>query len=105
MYIYNTTLYYIHRSAAAEAVSMRVTVNLSLFSSDCHYPSLSLFFHLFENRENTIMKFCKKYICGSLPFAAIEVYPTMTTSTVEEARNVRKVHYCDGEANLSAIND
>uniref|UniRef100_A0A672LTX3 tRNA (cytosine(34)-C(5))-methyltransferase n=1 Tax=Sinocyclocheilus grahami TaxID=75366 RepID=A0A672LTX3_SINGR len=35
---------------------------------------------------------CKKYICGTLPFTAIQVNPTMTTSAAEKPRNVKRVH-------------
>uniref|UniRef100_A0A671P0M4 DnaJ homolog subfamily A member 1-like n=1 Tax=Sinocyclocheilus anshuiensis TaxID=1608454 RepID=A0A671P0M4_9TELE len=54
-----------------------------------------------DPHENTILKFffCylrkwefKQHICGSLPFTAIEVYPTMTTSAAEKPGNVKKVY-------------
>ncbi len=32
------------------------------------------------------------YICGTLPFTALQVNPTMTTSTAEKPRNLKKVH-------------
>ncbi len=50
---------------------------------------ISNFFPLIKSRKNTIVEYffcylskweCKKYICGTLPFTALKVYPTMTTS-------------------------
>ncbi len=32
------------------------------------------------------------YICGTLPFTALEVNPTMTTSAAEKHANVKKVY-------------
>ncbi len=32
------------------------------------------------------------YICGTLPFTALQVNPTMTTSTAEKPGNLKKVH-------------
>ncbi len=63
--------------------------------------SLSQCFSFVESRENTIVEFLfcylsklerKKYICGTLPFTALEVYPTMMTSAAEKPRNVKKVY-------------
>ncbi len=34
----------------------------------------------------------KIYICGSLPFTANEVHPTMTTPSAEKPRHVKRVH-------------
>ncbi len=72
-----------------------------VLSSDCRYQSLSIFFPFIESHENTILEFyfwylskweCKKYICGTLPFTALQVNPTMTTSAAEKPGNVKKVH-------------
>ncbi len=41
---------------------------------------------------------CKTYICGTLPFTAFEVNPTVMTSAAEKPENVKKAHaykmYC-----------
>ncbi len=34
----------------------------------------------------------KKYMCGTLPFTALQVNPTVTTSAAEKPGNVKKVH-------------
>ncbi len=76
-------------------------VLLTSFSLLTSYISLSPFFSLIESHENTIVEFffwylhkweCKKYICGTLPFTALQVNPTMMTSAAEKPGNVKKVH-------------
>ncbi len=67
-----------------------------ILSSDCRYQSLffgkswktnvEFFFRYLSKWE------CKKYICGSFPFTAIEVYPT-TYDATEKPRNVKKVRW------------
>ncbi len=58
-------------------------VHVTSFSLLTVIISLSQFLFFFESRENTIAEFffcyfckweCKKYICGTLPFTALEVY-------------------------------
>ncbi len=72
-----------------------------VLSSDCHYQSFSKKIYLIESHENTTVEFsfaiwangnAKKYICGTFPFKALEVYPTMTTSAAEKHGNVKKVY-------------
>ncbi len=75
--------------------------------------SLSQFFPFFESHENTIVEFffcylskweCKKYICGTLPFLAVEVNPTMTTSAAEKPGNVKNVHNSTFSAEMKLHN-
>lgn len=72
-----------------QTAAMRVTVNLTSFSSDCDYQPLSSFFSflkswklccgifilLFEQMESQ-----KIFIWCSLQFTALEVYPTTSVS-------------------------
>ncbi len=76
-------------------------VNLTPFSLLTAVISLSQFISFFESHESTIVEFlfcylskweCKKYICGTLPFTALQVNPTMTTSAAEKPGNVKNVH-------------
>ncbi len=78
-------------------------VNLASFALLTAVIGLSQFFYFIESHENTIVEVyfaiwtkweCKKYICGTLPFTALQVNLTMTTSAAEEPGNVKKVH-CD----------
>uniref|UniRef100_A0A8C2IR96 Polypeptide N-acetylgalactosaminyltransferase n=1 Tax=Cyprinus carpio TaxID=7962 RepID=A0A8C2IR96_CYPCA len=91
-------------------------VNSTLFSLLTAVISLSLFFFsffFFESRENTIVEFffcylskweCKKYICVTLSFPALEVFPTMMTSAAEKPGNVKKVHLpCQHACKISII--
>ncbi len=75
-------------------------VNLTSFCLLAAVISLSQFFSFIESHKNTIIEFlfcylskweCKKYICVTLPFTALQVNPTMTTSTAEKPVNVKKV--------------
>ncbi len=73
---------------------MRGTIHLILFSLLTALSVFLNFFHFIESREDTIMEFffcylsqwecIKKYICYTLPFTALQVNPTMTTSTAEK---------------------
>ncbi len=78
-------------------------VNLTLFSLLTAVISFSIFFTFIESYENTILEFlfCYLskwesiyiYICGTLPFTALQFNPTMTTSAAEKPGNVKKVNY------------
>ncbi len=48
---------------------------------------------------NRLTALAKKYICGTLPFTALQVIPTMTTSAAEKPGNVKKVH-CNADLEL-----
>ncbi len=63
---------------------------------------------LIESRENTWWNAngnAKEiYICGTLPFTALEVYPTMTTSAAEKPGNVkRSIGYTPRDDNVLFI--
>ncbi len=107
IFFFNVLLLSLHQIqktslGVSNTASMGGTVNLTSFSLLTAVISLSqFFFPLIESRENTIVEFffCylnkweyKKYICGTLSFTALQVNPTMTTSTAEKTRNVKKVH-------------
>ncbi len=69
-------------------------VNLTSFALLTAIISHSPFLFI-ESHENTIVEiyFAKKiYVCGTLPFTALQVNPTMTTSIAEKPRNVKKVN-------------
>ncbi len=85
-----------------EHLSMGGTENVILFSHLTVVISLSNPPPSQESHENSIMEFffcflskseCKKYICGTLPFTAREVNPTMTTSAAEKPGNGKKGQY------------
>ncbi len=76
------------------------TENVTLFFLPTTIISLSQFVS-FESHENTVVEIffrflskcsCKQYICGTVPFTALQVNPTMTTS--EKPENVKKVLKC-----------
>ncbi len=102
MYIYNTIIRII--SPLHQITKKLVNANARVFlmqrlwegwyiwHSSLFWLSLSvtiveLFFCFLSKWE------CKKYISGTLPFTALQVNPTMTTSTAEKPGNVKKVHY------------
>ncbi len=91
MYIYNTIL----------------CIKCSVYGRDGKFDIVlsPIFFFLFLKVVKTL-SWCfsfaiwangnaKIYICSTLPFTALEVYPTMTTSAAEKPGNVKKVYYFD----------
>ncbi len=86
-------------------------INLTLFSLLTAVIRLSIIFLLFGSHENTNMEFffcylskweCKRFICGALPFTALEVNPTMTFAA-KKPGNVKKVHYTNRLVDFSAL--
>ncbi len=78
------------------------TVNLTLLSLLTAVISHSIFFLFVKVMKTLSWSFsfaiwangnAKKYICGTLPFTALEVNPTMTTSAAENPGNVIKKRY------------
>ncbi len=72
-------------------------------SSDCHYQSLYFFLFFFGKVVKTLswsFSFAiwangnakKKYNCGTLPFTALGVNQSISTSAVEKPGNVKKVY-------------
>ncbi len=79
----------------SKAASTEGTVNLTLFSPLTAVISFSQFFFFFESRENKDVwanENAQKYMCGTLPFTALQVNPAMNTSAAEKPGNVKKVY-------------